>query len=36
LWPLRHILPQFGQILLPFCRFAARAPLFVDALNRRV
>ncbi len=36
LWPLRQILPQFGQILFPFRSFAALAPLRVDALNRRV
>lgn len=36
LWPLRQILPQIGQILFPFRGFAARAPLFVYVLNRRV
>jgi hypothetical protein len=33
---MRQILPQFGQVLLRFCRVAALAPLCVDALNRRV
>jgi hypothetical protein len=36
LWPLRQILPQLGQILLPFCCFAALAPLRVDPFDRRV
>jgi len=36
LWPLRQILPQFSQILLPFCCIAALAPLRVDSLNRRM
>ena len=36
LWPLRQISPQFGQILLPICCFAALSPLSVDPLNRRV
>jgi hypothetical protein len=36
LWPLRQSLPQFGQILFPFCRFAALAPLRIEPSNGRV
>jgi len=36
LCPRLQVFPQLGQVLLPFCRVAALAPLFIDPLNRRV
>jgi hypothetical protein len=35
-WPLLQFFPEFGQILLPFRRFAALALLGIDPLNRRM
>ena len=36
LWPRVQVFLHLGELFFPFRRFAARAPLRVDPLNRRV
>ena len=33
---LPQVFPQFGEIVIAFCRLTALAPLGIDPLNRRV